>query len=164
MASKKSARKTATPVATTVAERRRSIRGSKVETVEPRAKKFTIDLTKPGARDALRALFPCPLVATMLDGRAQPEVEAAALEYIAQRDLEKVAKTKKEIAGNVLCNAIKSATGITGDGWKATWDMSKGNVDWAGLAKEKGITDAEIADYRKPATRGLDVSEVADES
>jgi hypothetical protein len=140
------------------------IREAKGETfAAPRAKKLTIDLTKPGARDALRVLYPCPTSDTMIDARMQPEIEDAALEYIAQRDIEKIAKLKKEVAGNVLCNAIKTAKGITGDGWKAVWDMSNGNVDWARLAKDKGITDAEIANYRKPPSRGLDVDEVAEE-
>ncbi len=147
----------------TVAERRRAIRAAKGEpTAGPGLKKATIDLTKPNARDLLKALYPCPTSDTMLD--ATPELEAAALDYVEQRDLEKVAKTKKEIAGNVLCNAIKTAKGVVGEGWKAVWGMSKGNVDWAQLAKDQGISDATIAKYRKPESRGLDVDEVAEET
>lgn len=146
---------------TTVAERRRALRAAKEPRSGPGVKKVEIDLTKRGARDALRALYPRPLTDTVLD--ATPELEAAALQYIEARDVAKIATEKKEIAGNVLCNAIGKNLGIRGDGWTATWDMSKGNVDWTTLAKDHNIPDEVIAKYRKHETRGLDVDEVAEE-
>jgi hypothetical protein len=145
----------------TVAGRRRAIRGDGPAS-GPGVKKVTIDLTKPGARDALKALYPRPTSETML--AATPELEAAALEYVKQRDLESLAKKAKEVAGNHLCAAIATNTGIVGEGWKATWDMSNGNVDWSALAKAEGISDETIAKYRKPQSRGLDVKEVAEEA
>ena len=145
---------------TTVAGRRRALRGEPAS--GPGVKKVTIDLTKAGARDALKALYPRPTSATMLD--STPAIEAAALEYVKQRDLESLSKKAKEVAGNHLCAAIGSNTGIVGEGWKATWDMSNGNVDWSALAKAEGISDETIAKYRKPQSRGLDVKEVAEEA
>lgn len=147
---------------TTVAERRKAIRAAKGELASgPGLKKVEIDLTKPSARKALTALYPRPTNDVFLD--ATPELEAAALTYIEQRDAAKIASDKKEVGGNVLCNAIGSNLGIAGNGWKATWDMSKGNVDWAQLAKDLNISDEVIAKYRKAESRGLDVRELAEE-
>jgi hypothetical protein len=92
-----------------------------------------------------------------------PELEAAAFQYIEARDAAKLASERKEAAGNVLCNAIARAQGITGEGWKAVWGMSKGNVDWAELAKAEGLSDETITKHRKPETRSLDVRETAEE-
>lgn len=155
------AKKSAVRAPTTVAERRRAIRDAK-ETSGPGLKKVEIDLTKPNARKALVGLYPRPSSDTYID--ATPETEAAALQYIEQRDAATRSSEKKEIAGNMLCNAIGVATGIRGNGWKATWDMSKGNVDWAQLAKDLNISAEVIEKYRKPEFRGLDVRELAEET
>ncbi len=153
---------TAVKAPQTVAERRRALRDAKGGAKSgPGLKKVEIDLTKANARDALKALYPRPTSDAMLT--ATPELEEVALEYVEQRDLEKLAKEKKEVAGNFLCNAIRRATGVAGDGWKATWDMSNGTVDWAALVKAEKISDETIAKYRKPQTRGLDVKETAEE-
>lgn len=147
---------------TTVAERRRAIRAARGEPVSgPGVKKVEIDLTKPSARKALTALYPKPENDTILAANA--ECERAALEYIEARDAATLATERKEVAGNVLCNAIAKNLGVAGDGWKAVWDMSKGNVDWTQLAKDLGITDETISKYRKPESRGLTVRELADE-
>lgn len=157
---RKTAARAADPTPQTVADRRRAIREANGE--GPGLKKVVeIDLTKPGARKALTALYPRPESETNID--ATPELERAALDYVAQRDLAKIAADKKEVAGNVLCNAIAKNKGIVGKGWKAQWDMSNGNVDWAALAKAEGISDETIAKYRKAEFRSLDVKEVADE-
>jgi hypothetical protein len=157
---RKTAARVEVPPPPTVADRRRAIRDASGD--GPGVKKVVeIDLTKPGARKALTALYPRPESETIID--ATPELERAAYDYVAQRDLAKIAAEKKEVAGNVLCNAIAKNKGVRGKGWKAEWDMSKGNVDWAQLAKDQGISDATIAKYRKPDSRGLDVTEVADE-
>lgn len=146
-----------------VAERRRAIRDAKGEGASsgPGVKKVEIDLTKPGARKALTALYPRPTSDMYID--ATPETEAAALQYVDLRDDAKVLTDKKEVAGNILCNAIRSAKGIRGNGWKAEWSMSKGSVDWTQLAKDLAIPDGVIEKYRKPESRGLDVREVAEE-
>lgn len=158
---KKSAAREVKPA--TVAERRRAIRAAKGEPVSgPGLKKVEIDLTKPNARKALIGLYPRPRGEDFRD--ATPETEAAALQYIEARDAAALASEKKEIAGNILCNAIRDSKGVRGEGWKATWDMSKGNVDWAQLAKDLSISDEVIAKYRKPESRGLDVRELAEES
>jgi len=156
----KKSSKPSTP-AMTVAERRRQLRDAKAP-AGPGVKKVEIDLSKPGARKALLGLYPCPTSDTIID--STPDTEAAALEYIVQRDAAKIATEKKEAAGNVLCNAIAKNTGIRGEGWTAAWDMSKGSVDWSALAKDLGISDEVIAKYRKPSSRGLDVTEVAEEA
>ena len=158
---RKSTARVETKAPATVAERRRAIRAAKEPSSGPGVKKVEIDLSKPEARKALTALFPRPTSEAILE--ASSEIEAAAVAYVEQRDLAKIASDKKESAGNVLCNAIGRHTGIRGDGWKATWDMSKGNVDWTALAKAEGISDETIAKYRKPESRGLDVKEVAEE-
>lgn len=146
----------------TVAERRRAIRAAKEPASGPGVRRAAmIDLTKPAARKILVGIHPRPENEVYVD--ATPELERAALQYIEQRDVEKISKEKKEVAGNVLCNAIGKNLGLRGDGWKATWGMSKGNVDWARLAKEAGISDETIAKYRTPDRRGLDVDEVPDE-
>lgn len=145
----------------TVAERRRAIRAAKSPASGPTVKKTEIDLTKPGARKALTALYPHPENETLIT--ATRAHEAAALQYIEARDQAKLATERKEVAGNILCAAIAKNLGVTGDGWKAVWDMSKGSVDWTQLAKDLGIADDVIAKYRKPSTRGLDVDELADE-
>lgn len=144
----------------TVAERRKAIRGAKEPTSG--TSKVEIDLTKPGARKALTALHPQPINETMID--ATPSLETAALQYIEARDAATLATEKKETAGNVLCNAIGKNLGVVGEGWKAEWGMSKGNVDWTQLAKDLNISDEVIAKYRKPETRGLTVRELAEES
>ena len=161
MAKKSAAARIEAPAPTTVAERRRQLRAAKAD-AGPGLAKVEVDLTKPEARKTLTSLYPRPTSDAMLDATA--EIEAAALEYIAQRDIAKVANAKKDIAGNVLCNAIGRAKGICGDGWKATWDMSKGNVDWTALASKLSIPDSVIAEHRKPESRGLDVKEVAEEA
>lgn len=146
----------------TVAERRRAIRAAKGEPVSgPGVKKAEIDLTKPSARKALTALYPRPENETLI--ASTPELERAALDYIEARDAATLATERKEVAGNVLCNAIAKNLGVAGDGWKAVWDMSKGNVDWTQLAKDLAIPDETIAKYRKPESRGLTVRELADE-
>lgn len=144
----------------TVAERRRALRGED-GAVGPGVKKVLIDLTTPGARKALTALYPAPENEVFID--ATPELERAAHAYVVERDAAKVASVKQQIAGNILCNAIAKNKGIRGVGWRAEWDTSKGNIDWAELAKEECISDETIAKYRKPPSRGLDVTEVADE-
>lgn len=153
------AKKNAAP--TTVAERRRAIRGTRAGDAGPRLKKARaeIDLTQPSARKALAALYPRPENETLIP--STPELERAALDYIEAREAEARAKERKEIAGNVLCNAIQKNLGIAGDGWKAQWDMSKGNVDWTSLAKELQIPDETIAKHRRPDSRGLEVRELA---
>lgn len=159
MAKKSAAQAEAKP--TTVAERRRSIRAANDPASGPGVKKVEIDLTKPNARKALSALYPRPTSDTYLD--ATPETEAAALAYIEQRDVESVSKGKKELAGHVLCNAIGPAKGIVGKGWKATWGMSKGNVDWEKVCEAFNIPEDVLERYRKPESRGLDVRELAEE-
>jgi hypothetical protein len=149
------------PHPTTVAERRRALRDAKGLPTSG-TRKVEIDLAKPGARRALTALYPRPENDTML--AATPELEAAALAYIEARDAATLASEKKEIAGNVLCNAIGRNRGIVGAGWKAEWDMSKGSVDWTELARELNIADDTIAKHRKPEARSLTVREIADES
>lgn len=144
---------------TTVLERRRSIRSQRGD--RPGLKKVEIDLTKPTARKMLTALFPRPTTQAMLD--ATDETEKAALEYVQQRDAESVAKNSKEVAGNLLCNAIGSSLGIKGKGWKATWDMKGGNVDWDEVVKEMNIPSEVIDRHRKPAYRALDVRELAED-
>lgn len=146
----------------TVAERRRAIRDARDPLSGPGVQKVVIDLTKPGARKALTALYPRPTSETYIDASA--ETEAAAFVYIEQRDAAKVASEKQQVGGNALCNAIGRNLGIRGNGWKATWDMSKGSVDWTQLAKDLQIPDEVIAKYRRPESRGLDVTEVADET
>lgn len=158
---RKSTARVETKAPATVAERRRAIRDANGE--GPSVKKVVeIDLTKANARDQLRALYPRPTSETILE--ATPALEAAAFEYVKQRDAESLAKKAKEVAGNRLCAAIGHNLGVAGVGWKANWDMSNGNVDWAALVKAEGISDETIARHRKPESRGLDVKEVADET
>lgn len=154
------AKKSPAKAPATVAERRKAIRAAKGEAIGPGLKKAEIDLTKPAARKMLAALYPRPTSEAYLD--ATPETEAAALAYIEQRDAESVAKNKKEVAGNVLCNVIGEAKGIRGVGWKATWDMSMGNVDWEKVCADFNITVAVLEKYRKADSRGLDVRELAE--
>lgn len=120
----------------------------------------TIDLTQPNARKALAALHPAPTNDLYLE--ASPEAEEAAAEYFAQRAAESSAKSGKELAGTQLCAAIGKNLGVRGDGWKATWGMRDGEIDWRGLAKAHGITDEQIETFRRPPSRSLDVREVAD--
>ncbi len=146
---------------TTVAERRQAIRAAKEPASGPGVKKVLIDLSKPTARKMLTALHPRPTSETYLD--ATPELEEAALVYIEQRDAETLSKGKKEIAGNHLCNAIGDAKGVVGKGWKATWGLSAGNIDWAKVCEDFKIPEATLEKYRKPESRGLDVRELAEE-
>lgn len=146
----------------TVADRRRALREAQgLPNSGPSVKKAEIDLTKPSARKALSALFPRPENDTIV--LATPELEAAALQYIEARDAATLATEKKEIAGNILCNAIAKNLGVAGAGWKAVWDMSKGSVDWAELVKELNVPDETVAKHRKPESRSLTVREIADE-
>lgn len=161
MAKKSAARAEVKP--TTVAERRQAIRAAKGEPNSgPGVKKVTIDLTKPNAREKLTALYPRPTSELYID--ATPETEAAALAYIEHRDVETTAKVKKTVAGNLLCNAIGTDKGITGKGWKATWDMSAGNIDWAKICVDYKIPEAVLETYRKPPSRSIDVRELAEEA
>ena len=138
---KKSAAAEAKP--TTVAERRQAIRAEKGEPASgPGLKKVVIDLSKPNAREKLTALYPRPTSETYID--ATPETEAAALLYIEQRDVESASKSKKTVAGNVLCNAIAKDKGIKGNGWKATWGNSAGNIDWAKVCEDFKIPEATL--------------------
>lgn len=147
---------------TTVAERRNALRAAKGEAVSgPGIRKVEIDLTTPSARKALAALHPRPVNEVMIEATA--ELESAALQYIEARDAATLATEKKEIAGNVLCNAIAKNLGVTGVGWKAEWDMTKGSVDWTSVAKELGIADDVIAKHRRPESRTLTVREIAEE-
>ena len=158
------ARTAAAKKPTTVADRRRAIRGSKEPASGPSLRKTAkaeIDLTTASARKALTSLYPRPENDTLI--AATPAIERAALDYITARDEASLANERKEIAGNVLCNAIARNRGALGDGWKAEWDMSKGAVDWTKLAKDLGIADDVIVKYRKPESRGLTVREIADE-
>lgn len=144
----------------TVADRRRSLRATKGGD-GPSVKKVSIDLESPGARKALTALYPRPENDVIVS--ATDEDEAAALAYIEARDAATLATEKKEIAGNLLCNRIAKNLGVTGDGWKAEWGMSKGSVDWTALAKDLAIPDETIAKHRRPESRGLTVREIAEE-
>lgn len=123
-------------------------------------KPTTIDLTQPNARKLLAERHPRP--SNDLYAEASPEAEEAAAEYFAQRAAESAAKSGKELAGTQLCAAIGSNLGVRGDGWKATWSMRDGDVDWRALAKAHGITEEQIETFRKPQSRSLDVREVAD--
>lgn len=145
---------------TTVAERRRQLREKAGPAVAKADKRIEIDLSKPDARKALAALFPRPENDTLIE--ASPELEAAALRYIEARDAAAVAAEKQAVAGNELCHAIAKNLGVTGVGWKATWDLAKGSVDWTALAKELAISDETIARHRKPSSRTLIVRETAD--
>lgn len=124
-----------------------------------RRAKVEIDLTRSDARKKLLALY--PHTKTDAIGEATKELEQAALEYIKERDVAKLATERKELAGHVLCNAIGSGLGLRGDGWEATWPETTGNVDWAALAKDHGIDDETIETYRRPGGRVLKVTEVA---
>lgn len=159
MAKKTATARLETAPPATVAERRRALR----DTAGPSVRKANValDLTKADAREKLAALYPRPASETMLDANAR--VEAAALEYITQRDLAKIAITKQQIAGNELCQAIGAAQGLVGDGWKATWCVGKGSVDWKALAAAEAIPEETIERFRKSGSRTLDVREVAEE-
>ena len=156
---RKSARSESKPK--TVAERRRSLRATRGVASPGLAKTATLDLTKPSARKALTGIYPRPESDVMLD--ATPELERAALEYVEQRDAETLAGDAKEVAGNLLCNAIGKNLGIRGDGWEARWDMSKGSVDWDGVVKELNIPPDVLERHRKPEKRVLLVKELAEE-
>lgn len=144
-----------------VATRKRARRAAEPAPVAPVYVKPTIDLTQPNARKALVAAFPAPTSETMID--ATEAEERAALAYIEARDAEARAKGAKEAAGNVLCYAIGNDEGIKGDGWKATWKLAKGEVDWSRLCKDLNIEDSVIERYRKPSARRIDLRETADE-
>lgn len=119
-----------------------------------------IDLTQPNARKALLALHPKPTNELFVD--ATPEAEKSAQRYFAERAVEKAAGAAKELAGTELCAAIGGSLGVRGDGWRATWDEKDGSVDWKALAVSLGATEAQIAKFRAPPTRALDVREVAE--
>lgn len=126
----------------------------------PTVKKVAIDLKQPNARKQLAALYPRPTSETFLE--ATPATRRAARKYIEQRDAESTAKAKKEVAGNVLCNAIGSNKGIKGDGWKATWDMKIGNVDWEKVCADYKIPKEALEKYRHGESRTIDVRELAE--
>lgn len=149
------------PEPKTVGERRRALRDEKTDATGPGVKKIVIDLDAPDARKALTSLYPRPEDETILT--ATPALEQAALAYIRSRDAATLAEQEKEKAGNRLCEAIRKHLGVAGDGWRATWDMVKGSVDWTKLSKEQGIADDVIARYRLPEKRSLRVTEKAEE-
>jgi hypothetical protein len=154
-------RKKTTKKPSTVAERRAAQRASRASegSKGPTVAKVEIDLTKPAARKQLAAQWPRPKSEDMIP--ATPELERAALEYVEQRDVASLATEKKEIAGNLLCNAIQDARGITGDGWEAVWTETKGSVDWSSLAKDLNIAEDVIEKYRGKPSRTLKVTETA---
>lgn len=162
MARKKSVETETESKPATVAERRRALRDAKAPSPGgTSATKVQIDLTKPGARKALAALYPAPESETMID--ASPALERAALEFIEQRDAGSIAGKKQDAAGNELCSAIGKAKGIIGEGWVATWDLSKGGIDWADVVAELNIPDHVLERHRKASGRVLTVRETAEE-
>lgn len=158
---RKSAAASIPPKPITVGDRRRQLRAVKGGDSPGLKKTAELDLSKASARKALSALYPRPESEAMLT--ATPDLEAAALAYIEARDAATLATEKKDVAGNVLCNAIAKSLGITGDGWKAVWDMTKGSVDWSAVAKELAIPEDVLAKHRRQETRTLVVRETAEE-
>lgn len=159
------------PEAPTVAARKRARRAAELPAADPpKPTKPVIDLAQPNAAKILSATFPRPTSETM---RAATEEEArAALAYLEGRDAEARAKGAKEAAGNVLKYAIGEDLGLHGDGWKATWGLARGSVDWARVLKAlvappfnipQHVLDHLCEEHRGEASRRIDVRETADE-
>jgi putative phage-type endonuclease len=90
--------------------------------------------------------------------KATPEIERLAREYAEARAREKAAAEEKERIGTLLRAEVGEYAECFGEFGKVTLKNIKGHVDWPGLAKTKGVADAEIERFRKPGGRQLRVS------
>ena len=80
--------------------------------------------------DALEILYPNNAEATMLEATTSDEI--AAITYLNATDTLKRLEQQTELVTNVFKDRIGNATGIAGDGWKATWKLPapRKTTDW----------------------------------
>lgn len=113
--------------------------------------------------EAMARLFPrANGEAVDLDTTDAPELIAA---YVAAREAESAAKTRKEAAGAALKKLLgHNQIGLLNDRTAVAWSDKKGSVDWprlvAELAEKSGVEAPNPEGYRKPSTRSLNVKDV----
>lgn len=120
-----------------------------------RAGKLALDYASNGIRDVLKTMFPKPETDNVR--RASAKQASLMKRYVKLREAEGAAKKAKEAVGNELCHAIGKDLGLKGGGLLATWDATKGTIDYGSLLRDESITAEKVELYRGEASRSLSV-------
>ncbi|MFI7073624.1 YqaJ viral recombinase family protein [Micromonospora sediminicola] len=113
---------------------------------------------------AMAKLYPTYVPAAEVDVTDDPDALDLWHAYRDARERETAAKAEKEAAGAGLKKRIGEREVAVVDGHPiATWSNKKGQVDWprlvAALVEAHGIPAPNPDEYRKPATRSLNVKD-----